>query len=176
MNKKAYLTTFIALLGFMPVFASAQLSATTTPQASEAQVFTACSQAAIEVRDSSIGSARVAYNNSMNVALDARKVAEKEAVALADAGEKKAAIKVAVDDYKKAVTQAQDALTKARKEAWSTFEASTKACREAHKPENDDEDEIMQPSKAAEPESKPAKPGFFESLKNLFWKGSSASN
>lgn len=176
MNKKAYLTTLIAIVGLSPIFASAQLSATTTPQANEAQVFTACSQAAIELRDSSIGSARVAYNNAMNVALDGRKVAEKEAVALSDAGEKKTAIKSAVEEYKKAVTHAQESLTKARKEAWGTFEADTKACREIHKPEIDDEDVTVQSAKAAEPEAKPAKPGFFESLKNLFKKGSSASN
>jgi hypothetical protein len=78
-------------------------------QATEAQLLTACAQTSIDIRDSAIGSARMAYNNSMAVALDARKEAEKKAVALDDTDAKKDAIKVAVDAYKKDVTQAQDA-------------------------------------------------------------------
>jgi ABC-type Na+ efflux pump permease subunit len=135
--KKLLLTLPLFLL---PMFASAQVpivasfgiqaeSATTT----DVQIFTACSQAAIEVRDSTIGSARTAYNNAMNIALDGRKEAEKTAVAILDSGAKKDAIKIAVDEYKKAVTQAQDALTKARKEAWEAFEANTIGCRDMGK-------------------------------------------
>lgn len=139
MKKNTLLTTFALALGFVPMLASAQLSvnlsATTSVQveagqASEAQILTACSQTSIEIRDSAIGSARMAYNNAMAVALDARKEAEKKAVALTDADEKKAAIKIAVEAYKKAVTQAQEGLTKARKDAWATFETNTKNCRD----------------------------------------------
>jgi NADH dehydrogenase/NADH:ubiquinone oxidoreductase subunit G len=141
MKKNTLLTACTLALGFMPMIASAQLSvnihATTSVQieagqASEAQILTACSQASIEIRDSAIGSARTAYNNAMAVALDARKEAEKKAVALLDADEKKAAIKAAVESYKKAVTQAQDGLTRARKDAWATFETNTKNCRDVN--------------------------------------------
>jgi hypothetical protein len=138
MNKKLFITT-IALALISPLMASAQqLSATTTVaasagQATEAQLLTACAQTSIDIRDSAISSARMAYNNSMAVALDARKEAEKKAVALDDTDAKKDAIKVAVDAYKKDVTQAQDALTKARKDAWAQFETNTNACRDMSK-------------------------------------------
>ncbi len=139
MNKKSLIVSLITSALFMPLLASAQLGlnlgATSSVQietaaASEAQILTACSQTSIEIRDSAIGSARSAYNNSMAVALDTRKEAEKRAVALLGAAEKKEAIRVAVEDYKKAVTQAQDGLTRARKDAWATFESNTKACRD----------------------------------------------
>ncbi len=155
MNKNTFLTAIALTLGFMPMVASAQLglsvSATTSVQveagqASEAQILTACSQASIEIRDSAIGSARAAYNNAMSIALDARKEAEKRAVALTSADEKKDAIKVAVDAYKKAVTQAQDGLTKARKDAWAAFETNTKNCRDMN---NDKREAFVSDKKAA---------------------------
>jgi len=142
MNTKLLLTTLALGMASLPVLASAQisvnLSATTSISATtgivtEAQLLTACSQTSIEIRDSAISSARTAYNNSMSVALDARKEAEKKAVALTDAGEKKDAIKIAVENYKKDVTQAQETLTKARKEAWAQFETNTNACRDMSK-------------------------------------------
>lgn len=153
----------------LPVFASAQ-TATSTP-ATEAQVFTACSQAAIEARDESIGSARAGYNNAMAVALDARKEAEKKAVALADDKEKKDAIKEAVDDYKNAVTQAQETLLKARKEAWSSFETNTKACRDNNGKKAPAEDKTVTANaqaKVEKAEQKPAKSSLLESILNLF--------
>jgi hypothetical protein len=132
-------------LMFLPLFASAQVPVVASfgiqSEASaptDVQIFTACSQAAIETRDSAIGSARTAYNNAMNVALDSRKEAEKSAVAILDNGDKKGAIKAAVDEYKKAVTQAQDALTKARKEAWASFEADTIECRDLNETKSPD--------------------------------------
>lgn len=138
MKKNTFLTTFALGLALIPMFASAETNATATLQISinaptEAQVFTACSQTSIEVRDEAIGSARTAYNNSMSVALDARKEAEKKAVAIEDADQKKEAIRVAVENYKKAVTEAQDTLTEARKEAWDSFETNTQGCRDGSK-------------------------------------------
>ncbi len=138
MKKKTLLKTFALGLAFIPMFASAETTATSTVQLSlaaptEAQVFTACSQTSIEVRDEAIGSARTAYNNSMSLALDARKEAEKSAVAVEDTDQKKEAIRVAVEDYKKAVTDAQDTLTAARKEAWDSFETNTQGCRDGGK-------------------------------------------
>jgi hypothetical protein len=139
MKKNTLITAFTTSLIFFPLLASAQtISANTNVQvnvtkASEAQIFTACSQTSIEIRDEAIGSARTAYNNSMAVALDARKEAEKKAVAIEDTSEKKDAIRVAVEDYKKAVTAAQENLTTARKEAWATFETNTKDCRDSSK-------------------------------------------
>lgn len=138
MKKNTLIKTFAFSLAFLPLFASAEVTSTTTLQInvsapSEAQIFTACSQTSIEVRDESIGSARTAYNNAMAVALDARKEAEKKAIAIDDPSQKKAAIVNAVDEYKKAVTSAQDDLTSARKEAWATFETNTTACRDSSK-------------------------------------------
>lgn len=135
MKKRAAILTVLALM--TPFFASAEnvtISATTSvagaaSTATPAQLMTQCAQSAIDIRDSAIGSARTAYNNTMAVALDARKDAEKKAVALED-NEKKDAIDKAVDAYKGAVQQAQDTLTQARKEAWSQFETNTSACRD----------------------------------------------
>jgi hypothetical protein len=143
MKKLTLLTPVLLSLFALPLFASAETlsvpvgtSASTTVEvsatATEAQLMTACAQNAIDARDSSIGSARSAYNNAMTVALDARKEAEKKAIALED-NAKKDAIKAAVDSYKKAVLQAQDTLTSARKEAWAAFEANTNTCRDTSK-------------------------------------------
>lgn len=136
MNKHLIITA-LAGLSLLPLAASAQTLQVKAEggTATEAQLLTACSQTSIEIRDSAIGSARTAYNNTMAIALDMRKEAEKRAVAIEDAAEKKEAIKVAVEDYKKAVTHAQESLTKARKEAWAAFEANTKGCREGVSPE-----------------------------------------
>lgn len=139
MKKNTFLTTLVLSTALIPFLASAQISATTSlqigvgQQPTEAQILTACSQSSIEIRDSAIGSARTAYNNSMSIALEARKNAEKVAVAIEDAGDKKDAVSIAVEEYKKSVTQAQDGLTKARKEAWLAFEVNTKGCREISK-------------------------------------------
>lgn len=138
MKKENLLTTIAIGIALLPFYASAESLASTTPsvpvqQATEAQVFTACSQAAIEVRDNSIGSARTTYNLAMSEALNSRKDAEKNAVALDDEDERKDAIRAAVEDYKKAVTSAQDGLTKARKEAWSSFETNANKCRDVSK-------------------------------------------
>lgn len=135
MRKEHIITTIAISLALLPFYASAETQATTTPQApaTEAQVFTACSQAAIEVRDNSIGAARTTYNVAMAAALSARKEAEKSAVAIADDDEKRGAIKAAVDQYKQSVTTAQDTLTKARKDAWNAFETNTNKCRDTTK-------------------------------------------
>jgi cation transport regulator ChaB len=136
MSMKTIITSLALGALLVPVLSSAQSFATSTVMsdvATEAQVFTACSQSAIEVRDSAISAARTSYNNAMTVALDARKEAEKEAVAMEDAKAKKNAIRTAVEEYKEDVTRAQDSLTKARKEAWSAFETHTKECREMSK-------------------------------------------
>ncbi len=134
MKRENLLTTIALALAFIPFYAGAEAATSTPPApATEAQVFTACSQAAIEVRDNSIGAARTTYNIAMANALSARKEAEKSAVAFENVDEKKDAIRVAVDEYKKAVTAAQDGLTKARKEAWATFEAETNNCRDTSK-------------------------------------------
>ncbi len=133
MKKNTLITTLAVSLAFVPFLVSAQ-TATTSVQVSvgtptEAQVFTACSQTSIEIRDEAIGDARTKYNTQMAAALDARKEAEKKAVAL-DESEKKDAIRAAVEAYKESVTVAQDNLTVARKEAWASFEINTKGCKE----------------------------------------------
>lgn len=140
MKKNNIITSLVLALAFLPLYAGAQSVPTSSvpvsaqgAAATEAQIFTACSQASIEARDNAIGAARNAYNVAMATALGARKDAEKGAVALEDAGDKKDAIRVAVEAYKKAVTVAQENLTTARKEAWSEFEANTNRCRDISK-------------------------------------------
>jgi hypothetical protein len=197
--KKENLLTAVALsLALLPFYAGAQSAATTSatvaaPTATEAQVFTACSQASIEVRDNSIGSARTTYNAAMASALSARKEAEKEAVALTDASEKKEAIRSAVEEYKKAVTAAQENLTKARKEAWATFEGNTNSCRDISKEarkasaidkrattsEKAAESRTMQAESAeVKTEAKSFRESFLEqleSLRNFFKKGTATT-
>ena len=187
MKKKNIITSLIIGFAFLPLYVSAE-SAVTLPvpaqeaTATEAQVFTACSQASIEVRDNAIGAARTAYNIAMSAALSARKDAEKKAVALEDSSKKKEAIRATVEAYKKAVTSAQDALTTARKAAWTTFEENTDNCREVSKETRNgiiSEKKAAAVEKKAELEEAPQevktlRESFFEqldSLKNFFKKG-----
>lgn len=137
MKNKTFITSLALGFALVPFFASAETATTTSVEVSigvatptEAQIFTACSQTSIEVRDEAIGKARTVYNLQMAAALDARKEAEKSAVALPEGETRKDAIRVAVEAYKDSVTDAQDQLTSARKEAWSGFETNTKGCRE----------------------------------------------
>lgn len=171
--KKTLIT--LALLS-LPLFASAQASSEQNGVATEAQIFTTCSQEAIEARDSSISSARTAYNSAMAIALGSRKDAEKKAVALPDANEKKTAIKEAVEEYKKAVNQAQEALIKARKEAWAHFETSTSKCREESKENKsstldaDEQDRSADDTKIEDKKEESFKNVLFGAIKHFFKK------
>lgn len=191
MKKKNIITSVAFGLALLPFYAGAQSVATTSlsvsaQPATEAQVFTACSQASIEIRDNAIGAARTTYNTAMSAALSARKDAEKEAVAITDASDKKDAIQAAVEEYKKAVTSAQEDLTKARKEVWNSFEANTNNCRETSKEtrknstiEKKAEQQTMQTEQKTKveevkTETKSFRESFMdqlESLKNFFTKG-----
>ncbi len=135
--KKYFLSTLLIGAILAPALASAEVNATTTATTtvSTSQNFTICQQASIEKRDTSLGVARTTYNTSMTKALDARKEAEKAAVAITDPTAKVAAVRAAVDAYKKAVTLAQETLTKSRREVLATFELDTKTCRQTKKEE-----------------------------------------
>ncbi|MBP9782198.1 MAG: hypothetical protein KBC50_00480 [Candidatus Pacebacteria bacterium] len=122
------LTLLSALL--VPTFAGAQTSTTSVVVAPPQSTFTTCQQAAVEKRDTAIGVARTEYNEAMKVALDVRKEAVKAALSIVDIDEQDDAKKEAADEYRTLTKNAQDALTKYRKNAWDTFEADTKACRE----------------------------------------------
>lgn len=172
--KKTLIT--LALLS-LPVFAFAEGSPENNGQATEAQIFTVCSQTAIETRDSSISSARTAYNNAMSIALSSRKDAEKKAVAITNTDDKKTAIKEAVEEYKKAVGQAQESLIKARKEAWAQFETSTSDCRDASKERKEISSEVKTDThttqatvKTEEKKPESLKETILTTLKNLFKK------
>ena len=137
--KKYFIPTIILGAILFPAFTSAE-STTTSPVIvttstipTSAQIFTACQQASIENRDTSISSARNTYNTAMATALTARKDAEKSAVALTDEVAKKTAINNASMSYKLAVKTAQDILTKARKETLVNFEKDTTGCRQYKK-------------------------------------------
>lgn len=122
----------LTLLGalLVPTFAGAQTSTTSVVVAPPQSTFTTCQQAAVEKRDTAIGVARTEYNEAMKVALDVRKEAVKAALSIVDIDEQDDAKKEAADEYRTLTKNAQDALTKYRKNAWDTFEADTKACRE----------------------------------------------
>jgi hypothetical protein len=134
---KKFITTVIAAAVLMPFLASAQSStstvsinavlATTTP----AHIFTACTQMAIEKRDTAIATSKTAYNNEMAAALNTRKEGEKAAVAIVDVAAREAAMKIVVEAYRTQAKKAQDALTKARKDIWANFEIDGKSCRDA---------------------------------------------
>lgn len=128
--KKYFLSTLLIGAILVPALASAEATTTASTTVSTSQNFTVCQQGAIEKRDTAIGVARATYNTSMTQALNARKEAEKSAVAITDATAKRVAVKTAVDTYKKAVTLAQEILVKSRKEALATFELDTKTCRQ----------------------------------------------
>ncbi len=121
----------------LPFFAHAETIASTTDEMStttlaimtKAQLFTSCSQDAIELRDTKLSQARTTYNNAMNALLLDRKNAEKAAVAIEDEKEKKTAVKDSVEKYKSDVKAIQSTLTQARKTIWQNFENDTKKCR-----------------------------------------------
>lgn len=135
--KKYFLSTLLIGAIIAPALASAEVTATTTATTtvSTSQNFTVCQQGAIEKRDTSLGTSRTTYNTSMTQALDARKNAEKAAVAITDPTAKITAVRAAADAYKKAVTAAQETLTKSRKDILATFELDTKGCRQTKKDE-----------------------------------------
>lgn len=108
---------------------TATTTASTTPSVN--QIFTECSQNAIEKRDTSIAVARTTYNTAMADALVKRKNLEKSIVAMPEGEKKKEALKAAVDAYRKSTQGIQDSLTQARKVSWDTFDATMKLCRDA---------------------------------------------
>jgi DNA repair ATPase RecN len=185
--KKSLHYLSLLLLSFLltPILASANevsesyatsSSATSTIALTKSQVFTACSQDAIELRDTKLAQARGSYNNAMNALLVERKEAEKEAVAIEDEKEKKDAIKESVDSYKVQVKVIQNTLTQSRKTIWQNFENDTKTCRDNLEKKDDDENktskkapkEVSEVSKVAEQKS--VKESLFDSLKSLFSK------
>lgn len=141
--KKTFLASALAALVLIPALSGAETITTDSNAAvtvetgttTLAHIFTACSQASIEARDTAIAAARVAYNTKMAKALEVRKDAEKNAVAITDVDAKKEAILAAVETYKKAVTEAQAELTASRKVAWDSFEKDMTGCRQYKKDE-----------------------------------------
>lgn len=193
----------IALLFALPLYGSAQESssstiatssvATSTAPLSKTQLFTLCSQEAIEVRDTKLAQARSTYNSGMNALLSERKEREKESVAVEGEKEKKALIRDSVEAYKNQVRTLQNTLTQSRKTIWQTFEADTKNCRESldKKIETELKEEkkatkeqakrevaemkesakdVKQEVKKEEVEQKSVKESLFDSIKSLFGK------
>ena len=102
------------------------------------QIFTVCTQIAIEKRDTSIQNVKNTYNAAMTTALSARKEAEKAAVALTDVEAKKTATKAAVEAYKSTAKSTQTTLAQSRKDIWASFETDKKACNanRSHPPDD----------------------------------------
>lgn len=191
---------FLGVL-LVPHFAYAEETSTTTDATStiststapltKAQLFTMCSQDAIELRDTKLAEARGSYNNAMTALLVERKNEEKAAVAIENEKEKKAAIKESVENYKVEVKKLQNTLTQSRKAIWLNFENDTKECREALdkveiedtpkeerkmtkevvKKETTEAKEMKKEEKKEEHETtKTVKESIFDSIKSLFGK------
>jgi uncharacterized protein with GYD domain len=161
--------------------------ATTTVIVTKAQLFTGCSQDAIELRDTKLAQARSTYNNAMNALLLERKNTEKAAVAIEDEKEKKAAVKESVEKYKTEVKTIQNTLTQSRKTIWQNFENDTKKCRvhlekeedsvtkeekqvtkEVARKEVTDTKEVKKEEKKEDHEQKTVKESIIDSIKSLF--------
>lgn len=186
-----YLSPLLLFFLLTPIFVSADevsessatpSSATSTIVLTKSQEFTACSQNAIELRDTRLAQARSSYNNTMNTLLAERKEAEKEAVAIEDEKERREAIKESVDSYKAQVKVIQSTLTQSRKTIWQNFESDTRTCRDnlekkdnenknsrdSLKEELDSKAMSAEAKKDAMADQKSVKESLFESLKSLF--------
>ncbi len=186
-----YLSPLLLFFLLTPIFVSADEvsesfaipnSATSTIVLTKSQEFTACSQNAIELRDTRLAQARSSYNNTMNTLLAERKEAEKEAVAIEDEKERREAIKESVDSYKAQVKVIQSTLTQSRKTIWQNFESDTKTCRDnlekkdnenknskdSLKEELDSKAMSAEAKKDAMADQRSVKESLFESLKSLF--------
>lgn len=128
--------TFLIPLLLLPLFAYAdetQIASSTATSSigiAKEELFTSCSQDAIELRDTKLAVARGTYNNTMNTLLVERKNAEKTAIAIKNEKERKAVIKESVESYRSQVKEAQNIFTDTRKTVWQNFETDTKKCRE----------------------------------------------
>jgi hypothetical protein len=89
---------------------------------------TACIQAAVEARDTSISSAVGTFGTAWQAAVDARKVALKAAWSNTDKTARKAALKAAWAAYKTAHKNARTNFETTRKAAWKTYKSAAKAC------------------------------------------------
>ena len=176
------------LLFLIPLYGHAEDSATTTASSTKevieetststpVKTFTVCSQEAIETRDTKIAQGRTIYNGAMAKALLDRKNSEKAAVAIKVEGDKRAAIKGSVENYKTQSKAAQSILTQSRKATWQAFESDISKCRELENPDGntskaDTTDDMVKTVKKEEAtEVKTFKDTIkaqFESLKSLF--------
>ncbi len=201
MKKISHFLSPLLLGAFLfPLIANAEeattIVATSTASSStivvtKAQLFTSCSQDAIESRDTKLAQARGSYNTAMSNLLLERKNVEKAAVAIEDEKEKKTAIKESVEKYKTEVKTIQSTLTQSRKTIWQNFENDTRVCREflektdeekadekaekraakeIGKKEVSEAKEIRKEEKKEENETKSVKDSIFDSIKSLFSK------
>ncbi len=87
-----------------------------------------CAQTAVEARDTAIIAAFDTYSTSMKTALEARKVAVKDAWGKTTPSERSLARKTANQTYNTASKAAHKALNTARKNAWDTHKSDMKKC------------------------------------------------
>lgn len=91
-------------------------------------VDTACAQTAVEARDTAIISAFDTYSIAMKTALEARKVAVKDAWSKTTPSERSTARRTANQTYNTASKTAHKALNTSRKSIWNTHKADMKKC------------------------------------------------
>lgn len=87
-----------------------------------------CAQTAVEARDTAIISAFDTYSIAMKTALEARKVAVKDAWSKTTPSERSTARRTANQTYNTASKTAHKALNTSRKSIWNTHKADMKKC------------------------------------------------
>lgn len=88
-----------------------------------------CMQAAVEKRDNAVIAAVDVYYGAVKTALQVRRDALKAAWGIANAKDRRAALRQAWDAFKSSHKAAAKALNQARKDAWKQWKADAKACR-----------------------------------------------
>ncbi len=129
MNKKIFLTGAIMAATVIAVPAFAQTNEVIARPVPTAKVSFECVQAAVDVRETSIGVAFSAFSTAENTALSARKTALHDAWGTTVAKDRRAARNKAWSDYRTASRAAFTAMRTARKETWAAFSAASKACK-----------------------------------------------
>jgi DNA repair ATPase RecN len=97
------------------------------------QSFVDCSEKAIDARDESIKTARNLYNKEMEKAMIIRKDSEKKILLIENDADKKVALRKAVEEYKRTVTENQGNLKESRELIWAAFDKTIEQCRTQRK-------------------------------------------
>lgn len=99
-----------------------------TTQNTRQSVNTVCVQAAVDVREASIGTAFTTFSTAVSAALSARKTALHNAWGLTDAKARRDARNKAWSDFRTANRAAYKALRDAKNATWKAFKEASRVC------------------------------------------------